>query len=55
MSDETSDAASRRETRRPYAPPAVSWEEAFDAQANLASACAKIGGQSDECNTQPTS
>lgn len=28
-----------RAARRPYVPPAVRWEEAFDAQANLASAC----------------
>jgi hypothetical protein len=41
--------------RRPYAPPAIDWQEDFESSANLASACGKIDGQSFQCNTSPAS
>jgi hypothetical protein len=41
--------------RRPYAAPEVSWEEAIEIQANLTSACDKIGGTGGLCNTNPAS
>jgi hypothetical protein len=43
------------ETRQPYQPPAVAWQEDWDVRANLAAACAKRGGDSTECNMDPAS
>jgi hypothetical protein len=39
----------------PYEPPAIAWEEDWDVRANLASACAKQGGSTPECNVDPAS
>jgi hypothetical protein len=52
---ETPNAAADASRRRPYAPPAVSWEEAVEVEANLTSACDKIGGMGGLCNTNPSS
>jgi len=41
--------------RRPYEPPAVSWEQPFEIEANLASACGKIGGSGEPCDSAPSS
>jgi hypothetical protein len=41
--------------RKPYAAPAVSWEEAFEVKANLASACEKMGTDGGQCAVTPAS
>lgn len=41
--------------RRPYVAPAVSWEQPFETETNLASACAKIGGAGEPCDSAPSS
>ena len=42
-------------SRRPYVTPAIEWEQPFEVQAGLASACGKIGGQGDPCDSTPAS
>lgn len=42
-------------TRRPYAPPAISWEEPLEDRPHLVAACAQRSGQDDTCNAAPAS
>jgi hypothetical protein len=56
MADDTRPADAEEPARKhAYVAPAVSWEQPFDAQAGLASACGKIAGQGDQCDTSPAS
>jgi hypothetical protein len=41
--------------KRPYAPPAIAWDEAWDAHANLMAACARKDVMQTGCETEPTS
>jgi hypothetical protein len=38
-----------------YVKPAVAWEQPFEAQAGLASACGKIAGSGEPCDSAPAS
>jgi len=38
-----------------YAKPAIAWEQPFEAQAGLASACGKIAGSGEPCDSAPAS
>jgi len=37
--------------QRTYEPPAIEWEEEIDVQQNLASACYKVGGTGEPCDS----
>jgi hypothetical protein len=37
--------------QRTYEPPAIEWEEQIDVKANLASACEKVGGTGEPCDS----
>ena len=38
-----------------YVPPGIRWEEPFDVKANLATACDKLGGTGEPCDSNPAS
>lgn len=38
-----------------YVKPAIAWEQPFEAQAGLASACGKIAGSGEPCDSAPAS
>jgi hypothetical protein len=55
MADPKDTTAEPTDARQPYDPPAVSWEQPFPVEASLASACGKIGGSGEPCDSAPAS
>lgn len=55
MADPKDRTAEPTDARQPYDPPAVSWEQPFPVEASLASACGKIGGSGEPCDSAPAS
>jgi hypothetical protein len=41
--------------RRAYEKPGIAWEQPFEAQAGLSSACGKIAGSGEPCDSAPAS
>jgi hypothetical protein len=54
MSHEPDPMSPERATRA-YEKPAIAWEQPFEAQAGLASACGKIAGSGEPCDSAPAS
>jgi hypothetical protein len=52
---ETPDARSDPRTKRPYTAPAITWNEAWDAHANLMAACGRKDVMQPGCDTEPAS
>jgi hypothetical protein len=42
-------------SKRPYVPPAIAWDEAWDAHANLMAACGRKDVMQPGCDAEPTS
>lgn len=42
-------------SRCAYVKPGIAWEQPFEAQAGLASACGKIAGTGEPCDSAPAS
>ncbi len=59
MSDEVEKNGPKGEppppARKPYAPPAITWEEPLEDRPHLVAACAQRPGQDDTCNAAPAS
>jgi hypothetical protein len=55
MTDDKRSPAQAPSERQPYARPAIAWEQPFEAQAGLASACGKIAGSGEPCDSAPAS
>jgi hypothetical protein len=59
MSDEVENPGLTNDTpappRRPYSPPAITWEEPLEDRPHLVAACAQRPGQDDTCNAAPRS
>lgn len=54
MSNE-SERRSSDAARRGYEKPGIAWEQPFEAQAGLSSACGKIAGSGEPCDSAPAS
>ncbi len=55
MSENDEPTKSPRDRPGAYEPPAILWEEALPQGPNVFSACGKVGGAGDQCNTVPGS
>jgi hypothetical protein len=49
------DAPRNPGSKRPYAPPAIAWDEAWDAHANLMAACGQKDVMQPGCDLNTTS
>lgn len=55
MTDDTHNPAEAPAQRQAYTQPGIAWEQPFEAQAGLASACGKIAGSGEPCDSAPAS
>ncbi len=55
VQDESGSEPDHVSLRLPYATPAIDWEQPFEAQAGLASACGKMAGTGEPCDSSPAS